>query len=118
LQQGSFKEPIDGAILTSYTRLVGYGNNPFEFSFGFSEVISSIFLSLCLKKKVVHVNPIQLLCSLAIIKSMKFTLCWVLDDDDDDDDGDAGEEEARGSGRVPIDGKLCCPCVQRNESTR
>ncbi len=48
---------------------------------------------------------------------MKFTLCWVLDDDDDDDD-DAGEEEARGSGRVPIDGKLRRPCVQRNESTR
>ncbi len=50
---------------------------------------------------------------------MKFILCWVLDDDDDDDDGGgAGEEEARGSGRVPIDGKLCCPCVQRNESIR
>ncbi len=48
---------------------------------------------------------------------MKFILCWVLDDDDDDDDG-AGEEEARGSGRVPIDGKLRCPCVQRNESIR
>ncbi len=44
---------------------------------------------------------------------MKFTLCWVLDDDDD-----AGKEEARGSGRVPIDGKLRRPCVQRNESTR
>lgn len=74
-----------------------------------------MFLNLCLKKKVVHVNPIRLLCNLAIIKSMKFILCWVLDDDDDDD---AGEEEARGSGRVPIDGKLRCPCVQRNESTR
>lgn len=47
---------------------------------------------------------------------MKFILCWVLDDDDDD--GDAGEEEARGSGRVSIDGKLRRPCVQRNESTR
>jgi hypothetical protein len=46
---------------------------------------------------------------------MKFTLCWVLDDYDD---VDAGEEEARGSGRVPIDGKLRRPCVQRNESTR